>query len=201
TLVCVSKYLERGVLERNPKKISVRNIPCGVAIPEVVAQNTNGRLRLAYVGRLAEVGKRISEGTDALWRVVREVRGTEALIFGDGPARPVVEQILRQEGAGLPVHLVGFVENDQIQKRLLECHVLVLLSDWEGLPVSVMEAMACGLVSIGLQGAPGVTELIEDNVTGLLVRDRGDEFVAAVWRVREEPGPLRRFAPSARAWS
>ena len=199
TLVCVSKYLERGVLERRPEKILVRNIPCGVAIPEAVAENANGRLRLAYVGRLAEVGKRISEVTHALCRVVREIPGTEALIFGDGPARPVVEQILRQEGAGLPVHLVGFVENDQIQKRLLECHVLVLLSDWEGLPVSVMEGMACGLVSIGLRGAPGVTELIVDDVTGLLVGDRGDEFVAAVRRLREDPALWRRLAASARA--
>jgi len=197
--VCVSKYLEQAVLERHPKGILVRRIPCGVAISDSAAKKPNGRLRLAYVGRLLEEGKRISEVTHALCRAVGEVPGTEALIYGDGPARPMVEQILREEGNGLPVHLVGLVENDQIQKHLLECHALVLLSDWEGLPVSVMEGMAGGVVPIGLRGAPGVTELVVDGLTGLLVGDRGDQFVAAVRRLREDPALWERLARSARA--
>src|SRR2546426_6510902 len=96
--VCVSKHLEQAVLERRPTGILVRSIPYGIAIPENVAKKPNGRLRLAYVGRLIEQQKRISEVTLALCRAVREVPGTEALIYGDGPDRRVVEQILREEG-------------------------------------------------------------------------------------------------------
>src|SRR5713226_6143641 len=162
--VCISKYLEQAVPERRPKGLLVRSIIYGVPIPENVAKKPNGRLRLAYVGRLVEEQKRISEVTHALCRAVREVPGTEALIYGDGPARPVVEQILREEGEGLPVHLVGFVENDQIPKYLAECHAVVLLSDHEGLPLSLLEGMACGVVPIGLRGAPGVTELVVDGL-------------------------------------
>jgi len=197
--VCVSKYLEQDVLKRSPEEILVRSIPCGVPVPKDVAQKPNGRLRLAYVGQLVEERKRIAELTHAFCRAVREVPGTEALIYGDGPARPVVEQILREQGHGLPVHLVGFVENDQIQKHLLECHAVVLLSDYEGLPVSLMEGMACGVVPIGLRGAPGVTELVVDGLTGLLVGDRGDQFVAAVRRLRSDRALWQRLARSARA--
>ena len=197
--VCVSKHLEQAVLERRPKGILVRRIPCGVAISDSVAKKPNGRLRLAYVGRLIEQQKRISEVTHALCRAAREVPGTEALIYGDGPDRRVVEQILREEGEGLPVQLVGFVENDQIPKYLAECHAVVLLSDHEGLPVSLLEGMACGVVPIGLRGAPGVTELIVDGRTGLLVGDRGDQFVAAVRRLRSDRALWQRLARSARA--
>ena len=196
--VCVSKWLEQAVLERRPKRILVLSIPCGVAIPESVAKKPNGRLRLAYVGRLAEE-KRISEVTHGLCRAVREVPGTEALIYGDGAERAAVEQILREEGNGLPVRLVGFVENDQIPKHLLECHAVVLLSDQEGLGLSLLEGMASGVVPIGLRGAPGVTEFVVDGLTGLLVGDRGDEFVAAVRRLREDPALWERLARSARA--
>jgi len=197
--VCVSRYLEQAVLERHPRGILVRSIPCGVPIPEDVAKKPNGRLRLAYVGRLAEEAKRISEVTRALCRAVREVPGTEALIYGDGPDRPAVEQILRKEGDGLPVRLVGPVENDQIPEHLLKCHALVQLSDWEGLPVSVMEGMVCGVVPIGLRHARGgAPELVEDGVTGLLVGDRGDAFVAAVRRLREDPALWEQLARSAR---
>ena len=69
----------------------------------------------------------------------------------------------------MPVQLVGFVENDQILKHLLECHAVVLLSDHEGLGLSLLEGMASGVVPIGLRGAPGVTEFVVDGLTGLLV--------------------------------
>ncbi len=198
--VCASKYLEQAVLERRPQGVLVRSIRCGVPIPEGVAKKPNGRLRLAYVGRLAEEAKRISEVTHALCRAVREVRGTEAFIYGDGEERPAVERILRDEGDGLPVHLVGRVENDQIPKHLLKCHAVVLLSDWEGLGLALLEGMACGVVPIGLGHARGgAPELVEDGVTGLLVDDRGDGFVAAVRRLREDPALWERLARSARA--
>jgi colanic acid/amylovoran biosynthesis glycosyltransferase len=198
--VCVSKYLEEDVLTRHPKGILVRSIPCGVSIPKNVAKSATGQLRLAYVGRLSEEAKRISEVTHALCQAVREVPGTEGFMYGDGEERPAVEQILREEGDGLPVHLVGRVENDQIRKHLLKCHAVVLLSDWEGLGLSLLEGMACGLVPIGLRHARGgAPELIEDGVTGLLVDDRGDGFVAAVRRLREDPTLWKRLARSARA--
>jgi colanic acid/amylovoran biosynthesis glycosyltransferase len=197
--VCISKFLEQDVLERHPNGIQVRSISYGVPIPESVAKKPNGRLRLAYLGRLAEEQKRISEVSHGLCRAVREVPGTEALIYGDGPARAAVEQILREEGDGLPVQLVGFVENDQIPKHLLECHAVVLLSDHEGLGLALLEGMACGVVPIGLRGAPGVAEFVLDGVTGLLVSDRGDGFVDAVRRLREDPALWKRLARSARA--
>jgi hypothetical protein len=76
---------------------------------------------------------------------------------------------------------------------------VVLLSEREGLPVSLLEGMASGVVPIGLRGAAGVTELVVDGVTGLLVGDRADEFVAAVRRLREDPALWDRLAHSARA--
>src|SRR5262249_27066080 len=97
-----------------------------------------------------------------------------------------------------PVYLVGFVENDLIQKRLLECHAVVLLSDHEGLGLSLLEGMASGVVPIALRGAPGVTEFVMDNFTGLLVENRGDSFVAAIRRLREDPALWERLARSAR---
>ncbi len=198
-LVCVSKDLEQDVVKRNPKGVLLRRIFCGVSVPDDMARKLTGQLRLVYVGQLVEERKRISEVTNALCRAVREVPGTEASIYGDGPDRGIVEQIIQNEDNGLPVRLVGFVESDEIRKRLLESHVIVLLSDHEGLPVSVLEAMACGVVPIGLRGAPGVTELVVDGVTGLLVDDRSEGLVAAVRRLREDPALWERLALSARA--
>jgi glycosyltransferase involved in cell wall biosynthesis len=104
TLVCVSQYLEQDVIKRNPLGTTVKYIPCGVRIPNGVAERPRDRLRLAYVGRLAEEAKRIVEVTKALCRAVREVPGTEAFIYGDGEERKAVERIL-SENNRLPFHL------------------------------------------------------------------------------------------------
>jgi colanic acid/amylovoran biosynthesis glycosyltransferase len=82
---------------------------------------------------------------------------------------------------------------------LLRCPAVVLLSDHEGLGLALLEGMACGVVPIALRGAPGVTEFVRDDVTGLLASDRGDDFVATVRRLREDPALWERLARSARA--
>jgi glycosyltransferase involved in cell wall biosynthesis len=198
-MVCVSTWLLRDVMQRHPQCIFLHSIPCGVRIPATVAKAPNGRLRLAYVGRLTEEYKQISAVVRGFCRVVREVEGTEAVIYGDGPARSAVEHILRVEGAGLPVQLAGFVENKDIMSRLLDCHAVVLLSDREGLGISLLEGMACGAVPLAMRGAPGVMEFVIDNQTGLLVDDRGDAFVAAVRRLRQDPMLWERLSRAARA--
>jgi hypothetical protein len=91
------------------------------------------------------------------------------------------------------------VDNDQIEARLLECHALVLLSDSEGLSMAVLEAMACGVPAICLNVPTGALELVEHEVTGLLVDDREDGFVAAVRRLRDEPRLWERLSRAARA--
>jgi glycosyltransferase involved in cell wall biosynthesis len=198
-LVCVSTWLLRDVMQRHPQCIFVHSIPCGVRIPATVAQAPNGRLRLVYVGRLTEEYKQISALVRGFCRVVREVEGTEAVIYGDGPARLEVERILCVEGASLPVQFAGYVANEEIPSRLLDCHAIVSLSEREGLGISLLEGMASGVVPIALRGAPGVTEFVLDNQTGLLVDNRGDAFVAAVRRLRQDPALWERLARAARA--
>src|SRR5262249_57021396 len=65
--------------------------------------------------------------------------------------------------------------------------------------LSLAEGMASGVVASGLRGGPGVTEFVVDGLTGLLVGSRGDEFVAAVRRLREDPALWERLARSAHA--
>jgi colanic acid/amylovoran biosynthesis glycosyltransferase len=197
--VCVSRFLEQSVTDQHPQDTLVSRIPYGVPLSPRMAQLSNGKLRLMYVGRLVEEQKRITEVTRALCRVVREVPETEAVIYGDGPEAPTVKEIISAEGGGLPVRFAGRIDNDLMQDHLAQGHALVLLSDYEGLPIALMEAMACGVVPICLETRSGVGELVEHGVTGLLVRDRGNDFIAAVQKLRQEPLLWKRLASAARA--
>ncbi|HVF38859.1 MAG TPA: glycosyltransferase family 4 protein [Gemmatimonadaceae bacterium] len=197
-LVCVSRQLELEVLARKPVETAVHRIPCGAPIPDARVQPAS-HLRIAYLGRLADEQKRISDVTRSLCRVVREVSGTEAVIYGNGPDANRVTEILESDGRDLPIRLGGSIPSEFIQDRLLECDVVVLLSDYEGLPIALMEAMACGCVPVCLRIRSGIPELVEDGVTGLLVDDRGDDFVRAIRTLRENPELLASLSAAARS--
>jgi len=186
------------VAAQKPASTVVRRIPYGVPVPRERKGHAAKPLRIVFAGRLADEQKRISEVTRAMCRAVAEVPGTEAVLYGDGPDRDRVEAILSTAGAGLPVSLAGFVPSGEIQQKFLEADAIVLLSDYEGLPIALMEAMACGCVPICLNMRSGIPELVEDGVTGVIVNDRGDDFVLAVRRLASDPDMRERLSRAAR---
>jgi glycosyltransferase involved in cell wall biosynthesis len=198
-MVCVSRELESQLKDRRPGGTVVERIGCGVPVPPRTVTRLKEVLRVGYVGRLAEEQKRISEVTEAFCRVAREISDVECVLYGDGPERSVVERLLASKGANLPVRLAGRIDSQHIQEHLLECDVIVLLSDYEGLPIALMEGMACGCVPVCLEMRSGIPELVEHETTGLLVKDRGQGFVAAIRRLHEEPGLWERLSAGARA--
>lgn len=198
-LVCVSEYLTGRVRARNHGATLIRTIPCGVPVPERTAHIAEGPLRLVYTGRFSERQKRITEVARAFCRAVRDVPGTEAYLYGTGPDQAAVQAVLSREGQGLPVFIKGPVDSELIQNEILACHVCVLLSDYEGLPISLMEAMACGLVPVCLRTKSGVPELIIDGTTGLLVTDREDCFTDAIRRLRNDRVLWQQLSGAARA--
>jgi glycosyltransferase involved in cell wall biosynthesis len=183
-LVCVSKFLEEFVLSQKPKDTLIKYIPYGTPLPSGKASLPSiDRFRLVYVGRLVEEQKRASEVARALCLATLTYPNCEAVMYGDGDAKPAVQAVLEQY-KGHKVTLFGRVDSQKIQNKLLESHALVLLSDYEGLPISVLEAMACGVVPICLNIRSGVSELIKDGENGFLVCDRKDDFLKAVGKLQ-----------------
>jgi colanic acid/amylovoran biosynthesis glycosyltransferase len=197
-LVCVSEFLKQHVLDMGNTTTKIEQIPCGVPIPINQAQPPLEKLRLIYVGRLEEEQKRILDVARSLCQVLKVIPDSEAIIYGEGSAEPNVTKVLEEYGKGLPIILGGMIRNEQIQDVMLDAHILVLLSDYEGLPIALLEAMSCGLVPICLSTRSGISELVEDGVTGLIVNDRGDDFVNAVKRLRNEPNLWRKLSSAAR---
>lgn len=89
-----------------------------------------------------------------------------ALVAGDGPDRPAVEAAIRESATGERVELLG--ERDDVPELLAAADVFVLSSRSEGMPMSVLEAMAAGLPVVAT-AVGGIPELVESGVTGLLV--------------------------------
>ncbi len=96
------------------------------------------------------------------------------------------------------MRLGGMVQPEAVQERMLENHVVVLLSDYEGMPLCLLEGMACGLVPVCLKTESGVPEIVEHGRTGIIVEDRGDDFVAALTRLRADASFFEKLSTGAR---
>ncbi len=195
-LVAVSRFLRDAVQAGAP--MPVHEIPYGVRLPAVGAVGPARQMRLIYTGRLVEEQKRISDVTRALCRAVHQNPALEAWIVGGGPGEAAARDIIRAERLEGKVILRGRVEPDRVLELLRECHIFVLLSDYEGLPVSLLEAMAAGLVPVCLDIRSGVNQVLEHLANGMLVSDRGQSFEAAVAQLVGNPALWSRLSTAAR---
>jgi glycosyltransferase involved in cell wall biosynthesis len=199
-LVTVSRYLEdltRDAVDRH--QVVARRISYGVPMPSQVAAPPDGIFRMIYTGRLEEEQKRISDVTRSLCAVVKKNPRIEAWIVGDGTARNDVEQIIHTSGCDTRrIRLLGRVNASEIASVLTQCHVLVLLSDYEGLPNSVLEAMAAGVVPVCLDIRSGIREAIRPGFNGLIVKNREEDFYSAVETLEQDTDLWARLAANAR---
>jgi glycosyltransferase involved in cell wall biosynthesis len=120
-----------------------------------------------------------------------------ATLVGEGPARPTVLSDVRDRGLSARIELVG--NREDVPELLADADLFVLSSRSEGLPVSVLEAMAAGLPVVATD-VGGVSELVLDGETGLLVPPADATALAeAVEGLLRDRELRRRFGVSARS--
>ena len=109
-------------------------------------------------------------------KVVRQrVPTAEFAIVGDGPERSKLEKLAADLNIAPAIHFLG--TRQDIDQVLPACDAFALTSDNEASPVSIMEAMACGLPVVATR-VGSVSEMVEDQRTGYLF-DVGDVAAAA----------------------
>ncbi len=114
-----------------------------------------------------------------------------AVIAGEGPLRAFLERRAEELGVADQVALPGNVQD--LGDVMQGADLFVLPSLWEGLPLTLLEAMARGLPVVGTRIA-GVAEVVEDGVSGLLV-EPGDAagLTRAIASLLRDPGRRAAF--------
>lgn len=179
-VVCVSKMLEDIIIKNNLNDVFVARIPYYIPIPEVPEKRDFWKVKIVYAGRLVEKQKQISKVIKSICQVLLQVPSTEAFIYGDGPSRNRIKEIINGYGKTIPIHLIGAISSEKLQHEYKDKHIFVMLSDYEGLPIALLEAMATGLVPVCLNIRSGIPELIKDKETGIVVKNRNEDFLHAI---------------------
>lgn len=172
------------------KKIIEKSIiiPNAVLNLNDVAQCTTRTRRPFVVGVGRFVYEKKFEDLIKAFNVIHEKHPEYNLvIYGDGPYRRKYEQIINELNLQDCVKLPGYVNN--VIDAIKDASVYVLSSLYEGMPNSLMEAMAAGVPTVSTDCSPGGPEFLTDyGRRGLLVPVNDSDAIAdAVCRIIENP--------------
>jgi glycosyltransferase involved in cell wall biosynthesis len=135
--------------------------------------------RLVFVGRLNEE-KNLSNLIEAIAKTSLTLD-----IYGKGDIRDKLETQAKKLSAR--VNFMGVVPNDEMPAVLNRYRYYILPSFHEGMPKTLLEAMACGLVCIGTD-VEGINNIIEDGVSGYLAKGtQADALVEVIKRAVRLP--------------
>lgn len=118
----------------------------------------------------------------------------EYVICGRGAYEIDLKKLAEELDVADHVHFLGY-RNDI--SEICNCaDLFVFMSHQEGLPVALMEAMACGLPAV-CSNIRGNTDLIEDGVTGLLANNTPEEVAESISKMKSDTALRNRMASVA----
>lgn len=118
---------------------------------------------IGFVGRLC-----VQKNPEMLLKAFKDLSGnnTVLIIMGDGPLKQGMLNLADELEISDQVIFLGDIHN--VREVLTHCDVLVSTSLWESMPYAILEAMAEGVPVIATE-ISGVTDIVNHNVTGLLI--------------------------------
>jgi glycosyltransferase involved in cell wall biosynthesis len=196
-VVTISEFNRRFLTglygEQLGRKIDV--IHCGIDLDVFHARQANSTsdvFTLICVASLEEKkGHRYL--IEACGQLLKNGLEFRCLLVGDGELRATLEASVEQQGLSKQITFLGRQPRQRVGELLAQSQVLILPSiitsrgKMEGIPVALMEGMAMEMPVIATD-ISGVSELVENGVTGLLVPEKDATALAgAIQRLRDAP--------------
>lgn len=175
-------------------------VPPGVVAPaswEAAAARDSfgiepGRPVVGYVGRLAGV-KRPDRLIEVANRVARH--HSDVVVLVGGGADPEVQRELQRQVDLVDVRFLGWIAD--VGRLYAASDVVVLTSDNEGMPVSLIEAGMCSRPVVATD-VGGVSEVVIDGVTGRVVGSEVEALAGALAALLDDPVLATRYGVAAR---
>jgi len=169
-LVAVSNGLRSYAHETTPD-LPIDVIPNAIELSVFTPpkeRDPEGPVCLIFVGRFNAFKnvETLLEATDYLRD--KGVDNFELQLVGEGERRPNLERLAVEKGLTRHVQFLGWLDRQALVERYRQADLFVTATTWEGMPNTVLEAMACGLPIVATR-ASGLDQLVRERVNGYLV--------------------------------
>lgn len=147
--------------------------------------------RIVFVGRLTEQKN--------LFNLISAIAKTDLIldIYGKGNLTEAFENHARKQGAR--VDFMGIVPNNELPNILTRYNYYILPSYFEGMPKTLLEAMACGLAVIGTN-VDGIREIIRNKENGMLCETDAYSIGQTIKIVMQDKNLCQRLGINARKY-
>lgn len=149
---------------------------------------------IGFAGRFVSV-KRIDRLVESVRVVAEALPDVHIIVGGDGPNRSVLTEAAAQAPLAARIHLLGWVPD--LRDFYEAVDVVVLTSDNEGTPISLIESGAAARPVV-TTAVGGVADVVEDGTTGYVVGSSSTEIGEALKRVISDPEGARRMGAAGR---
>jgi glycosyltransferase involved in cell wall biosynthesis len=181
-----------AVMRRRLPERETRTICNGVELP--TPQQWSGRfpaadeLRILFVGRFKHEQKGVLFLPKILAGIQAQGIAAKLTLIGDGPDRDQVLHDLSKSCKPDTFEWLSTQAGDEVYRHMLEHHVLLMPSLYEGLGLVALEAQACGCVPVASRLSDVTDVIIDDSKTGFLC-PAGDvqSFVAGAAKLARDP--------------
>jgi colanic acid/amylovoran biosynthesis glycosyltransferase len=193
------------VLGADPAKVRIHRTGVPLAAIQFMQRSapTNGKWRCLQACRLIE-----KKGLATTLRAFAEFADSQPLarltIAGEGPQLGALQVLADQLRIGDRVTFTGFVSQEKLRSLFAEAHLFLHPSELgmdgnqEGVPNSMLEAMASGLPVLGTNHG-GIPEAVEHGVSGLLTSERDARaLVESMRKLAADPALFSAMSAAAR---
>jgi len=184
-MITVSKYAKERLADLGCNKEKIEVLHSGIEIEEFRYRQHiyrhNYPVKILTVSRLVEK-KGLKYSIEAIAKLVNKGYKIEYNICGGGPLKNSLLDLIQRLNLKDNINLLGWKSRDEVIGFLSKAHLFVLPcitakdGDQEGIPVSLMEAMAIGLPVISTYHS-GIPELVINGKTGFLIPEKGVEAI------------------------
>jgi glycosyltransferase involved in cell wall biosynthesis len=211
-IVCVSDHIRKKTEDLNPRfserTYLIHNSSICEADIATKKSMDRKRLRIVYTGRLVYYQKRLLDFVE-LASALDELQVPYRIsLVGDFPGhekigRESVEAVFRRRASAYlrngRIELLGRVKHNHALEVLSENDFFLLLSDFEGLPLSLIEAMARGCVPVVAAMESGVPEIVQDQQNGIVISGRDyRQWARTLVQLWRDPKRARELSERAR---
>ena len=170
-----SKFMNNIVVMRNP-----------LAMKPAETVNSDREEVILAIGFVSPCKLRI-KGLDTLLEVYQKIAAkfpNWRLVIAGGGDPGSLNKIIGEYGLSSYVSLIGEIKD--VQPLMEHSSIFALTSRWEGLPMTIIEAMSQGMACIAFDCFTGPGDIITDNCDGILVEDQNtDQFIEKLSRLIE----------------